>query len=211
VQMYMVQREAGRLDAVRPLITGYESPTERWAPGLLALYTELGLVAPTRQLLQWLLERYTETDPDSGDWPIRLVFMVEAATWLEDKPTARRLRPLMAEYAGLNLLGGSFIAVFGSADRYLGRLDSLLDTGSPEDRFAAAFDLDVRTEAPLHQAETLAAHAAHLQRTGKDMAKARQLTEQALSIAEPRGLRRIAGMLAAHGGEGHRAQGRSDS
>ena len=211
VQMYMVQREAGRLDAVRPLITGYESPTERWAPGLLALYTELGLVAPTRQLLQWLLERYTETDPDSGDWPIRLVFMVEAATRLEDGPTARRLRPLMADYAGLNLLGGSFIAVFGSADRYLGRLDSLLGTGSPEDRFAAAFDLDVRTEAPLHQAETLAAHAAHLQRTGKDTAKARQLTEQALSIAEPRGLRRITGMLAAHGGEGHRAQGRSDS
>ena len=207
----MVQREAGRLAAVRPLITGDESPTERWAPGLLALYTELGLLTPARQLLQWLLERYTETDRDSGDWPIRLVFMVEAATWLEDKPAARRLRPLMAEYAGLNLLGGSFIAVFGSADRYLGRLDSLLDTGSPEDRFAAAFDLDVRTEASLHQAETLAAHAAQLQRIGKDAAKARQLTEQALSIAEPRGLRRIVDMLAAHDGEGHRVHGRSDN
>jgi len=211
VQMYMVQREAGGLDAVRPLITGEESPTQQWAPGLLALYTELGLVTPARQLLHWLLERYTETDPDSGDWPIRLAFMVEAATWLEDEPAARRLRPLMAEYAGLNLLGGSFIAVFGSANRYLGRLDSLLGTGSPEDRFAAAFELDVRTEAPLHQAETLAAHAAHLRRIGKDTARARQLTEQALSIAKPRGLRRITGMLAAHGGEGHRVHGRFDS
>jgi len=76
---------------------------------------------------------------------------------------------------------------------------------------SAAFDLDVRTEAPLHQVETLAAYAAHLQRIGKDTAKARQLTEQALSIAEPRGLRRITGMLAAHGGDGSRAHGRSDS
>jgi DNA-binding CsgD family transcriptional regulator len=207
--MYMVQREAGSLDAVRPLITGDESPTQQWAPGLLALYTELGLAQPAQRLLHWLLERYTDNDPVSGDWPVRLAFMVEAATRLEDEPTARRLRPLMAEYAGLNLVGGVFIAVFGSADRYLGRLDSLLGTGSPAEEFEAALDLDVRTEAPLHQAETLAAHAAHLRRTGKDLARAQQLTEQALSIAEPRGLRRIVGMLASHGEE-RRARARPD-
>ena len=79
VQMYLVQREAGRLEAVRPLITGEESPAQRWAPGLLALYTELGLEQPARRLLRWLLERYTDHDRDSGDWPIRLVFMAEAA------------------------------------------------------------------------------------------------------------------------------------
>jgi DNA-binding NarL/FixJ family response regulator len=107
------------------------------------------------------------------------------------------------------LVGGVFIAVFGSADRYLGRLDSLLGTGSPAEEFEAALDLDVRTEAPLHQAETLAAHAAHLRRTGKDLARAQQLTEQALSIAEPRGLRRIVGMLASHGEE-RRARARPD-
>ena len=210
VQMYMVQREGGSLDAVRPLITGDESPTQRWAPGLLALYTELRLASPAQRLLQWLLERQTDNDLNSGDWPIRLVFMVEAATWLEDTSAARRLRPLMAEYTGLNLIGGPFTAVFGSADRYLGRLDSLLGAGSPEDRFAAAADLDVRTEAPLHQAETLATHALHLRHLGKDLGRARQLTEQALSIAEPRGLRRITGMLTAHGDGGNRAQGHPD-
>jgi DNA-binding CsgD family transcriptional regulator len=210
VQMYMLQREAGALGAVRPLITGEESPTQRWAPGLLALYTELRLVSPAQRLLRWLLERHTDNDTDSGDWPIRLVFMVEAATWLADELAARRLRPLMSEYTGLNLLGGPFTAVFGSADRYLGRLDSLLGTGSPEDRFAAAADLDVRTEAPLHQAETLAAHAAHLRHLGKDGARARELTEQALAITGPRGLRRIAGMLAPQSGEGHRAPARAD-
>ena len=196
--MYLVQREAGRLDTVRPLITGEESPAQRWAPGLLALYTELELAQPAHRMLGWLLDRYNDRDRDSGDWPIRLVFLVEAATRLEDMPVARRLRPLMAEYAGLNLIGGHFVAVFGSADRYLGQLDSLLGDGSPEDLFEAAFDLDVRTRAPLHQAETLAAHAAYLRRAGKDMARAQQLAEQALSIAKPCGLRRIIGMLASH-------------
>jgi DNA-binding CsgD family transcriptional regulator len=208
--MYLVRREAGRLEWVRPLITGEESPAERWAPGLLALYTELGMEQSARRLLWWLLDRYDDHDRDSGDWPIRLVFMVEAATGLEDLPAARRLRPLMADYAGLNLLAGHFAAVFGSADRYLGRLDSLLGAGSPADRFEAALDLDRRTEAPLHQAETLAAHAAHLRQTTKNPARAQQLTEQALSIAEPRGLRRITGLLASGGRQQGRALARPD-
>ena len=208
VQMYLVQREAGRLEAVRPLITGEESPAQRWAPGLLALYTELGLEQPAQRLLRWLLERYTDRDRDSGDWPIRLVFMTEAAIRLEDMPAARRLRPLIAEYAALNLVGGHFVAVFGSAERYLGQLESLLGDGSPEDRFKAAYALDVRTRAPLHQAETLAAHAAHLRRAGTDMARAQQLADQALSIAQPRGLRRITGMLARHDRRERHAQAR---
>jgi DNA-binding CsgD family transcriptional regulator len=210
VQMYLVRREAGHLQQVRPLITGEESPDQQWAPGLLALYTELGLEQPAQRLLRWLLERYDDHDRDSGDWPIRLVFMVEAATWLEDIEAARRLRPLMAEYTGLNLLAGQFAAVFGSTDRYLGRLDSLLSNGSPQDRFEAALDLDVRTEALLHQAETLAAHAVHLRRTGKDLARAQQLTEQASSIAEPRELRRVTGMLTSHGSQQGRAPARPD-
>ena len=210
VQMYMVQREAGCLEAVRPMVTGEESPTQKWAPGLLALYTELGLAPSAQRLLRWLLDRTTGNDPDSSDWPARLAFMIEAAMWLEDEAAARRLRPLAAEYAGLNLLGGSFSAVFGSADRYLGRIDSLLGTGSPEDHFTAALDLDVRTQALLHQAETLAAHAAHLRRIGKDVARARQLSDQAFSIAEPRGLRRILGLLAPKTGDGHRSNARSD-
>jgi DNA-binding CsgD family transcriptional regulator len=208
VQMYLVRREAGRLEAVRPLITGEESPEQRWAPGLLALYTELGMAQPAHRLLRWLLERYTDRDRDSGDWPIRLVFMTEAAVRLEDMAAARRLRPLMAEYAALNLVGGHFVAVFGSADRYLGQLESLLGDGSPEDRFNAAFALDTRTRALLHQAETLAAHAAYLRRAGKDLPRAQQLAEQALSIARPCGLRRVTGMLARHDAEERNAQGR---
>ena len=57
VQMYMVRREIGVLDQVRPLITGDENPRDHWTPGLLALYTELGMSEPASRLLHWMLDR----------------------------------------------------------------------------------------------------------------------------------------------------------
>jgi hypothetical protein len=57
VQTYMVRRETGALEQIRPLITGQERPTEHRAPGLLALYTELQLDQATARLLRWLLDQ----------------------------------------------------------------------------------------------------------------------------------------------------------
>ena len=42
----MVRRETVALDQVRGLVTGEGEPGGHWAPGLLALYTELVGVAP---------------------------------------------------------------------------------------------------------------------------------------------------------------------
>ena len=197
LQMFMVQREAGALQQVRPLLTGLESPAERWAPGLLALYTELRMDEPARRILRWLMERESEIDLNSADWPARLAFMIEAACALEDVDAARRLRPYVEEFAGLNLLTAAFSAVFGSADRYAARLDSLLGSGSPPDLFDAALALDIKSRASLHQAETLAQHAAHLRRTTTDPARAEDLTERARAIAEPLNLRRVLDILPA--------------
>ena len=57
VQTYMVRRETGGLEQVRRLVTGDELPTDHWAPGLLALYTELGMTAAASRLLGWLLDQ----------------------------------------------------------------------------------------------------------------------------------------------------------
>ena len=138
VRAYMIRREAGQLDQIRPLITGSELPTNHWAPGLLALYTELGLTQPTRRLLHWLLDDQLPRYSQSGDWPATLAFLTEAALSLNDQATAQRLRPMLAEYAGLNLLTGPFVALLGSADHYLGAADSLLGRGTPEEWFASA-------------------------------------------------------------------------
>lgn len=191
VQGYMLRRETGRLDRVRDAITGDESPSERWAPGLLALYTELGLEAPTRRLLDWLLEHTTPGAADSSDWPARLVFMSEAALRLGDAEVALRLHGWLSDYAGLNLMAGIFLAPFGPADCYLGELESLCGTGAPLERFDRALDLAERTDAPLHVARTLAATAAHLRRVDPGSREATEYAERARAIAEPAGLVRV--------------------
>ena len=56
LQMYMVRRETGALEAVRPLVDVARQAQATWEPGLLALYTELGLTGPAQSLLRRLLE-----------------------------------------------------------------------------------------------------------------------------------------------------------
>ena len=67
LQSYMVRREAGRLESVRPLISGDESPTDRWAPGLLAIYTELQLRDPGAPYADWLLDHSGPESVNSND------------------------------------------------------------------------------------------------------------------------------------------------
>ena len=61
LQMYMVQRETGALEQVRPLLSAISQASGTWEPGLLALYTELGLTQEARDLLWQLLDRIDET------------------------------------------------------------------------------------------------------------------------------------------------------
>ncbi|MGR0221310.1 ATP-binding protein [Agromyces sp. ZXT2-6] len=191
VQGFMLRRETGRLERVRPLITGDESPADRWPTGLLALYTELGLEAPTRRLLDWHLDHVTPEDSDSSDWPARLVFMTEAALRLGDAEVARRLHRWLSDYAGLNLMSGIFLAPFGPADCYLGELESLTGTGAPLERFERALELAERTDAPLHVARTSSAMAVHLRRVDPGSREAKACAERARSIAEPAGMVRV--------------------
>lgn len=191
LQNYMVRREAGALERVRHFVTGAESPDERWAPGLLALYTELGLEGPTRRMLDWLLEHTAPNPSDSSDWPARLAFMTEAALWLGDTSVAEDLHPWLEEYSGLNLMSGIFVAPFGPADCYLGEVESLADMGAPLEQFDRALDLAERTDAPLHVARTLSATAAHLRRVDPGSREATEYAERARAIAEPAGLVRV--------------------
>src|SRR4051812_40369478 len=89
VETYMVRREAGRLEEGRALITGAERAEELWAPGLLALYTELRLTEPTARLVHWLLDDRLDRYENSSPWPTTLAFLTEASLFLGDDRTAR--------------------------------------------------------------------------------------------------------------------------
>ncbi|OMQ15473.1 hypothetical protein A7K94_0209175 [Modestobacter sp. VKM Ac-2676] len=195
VQSYMVRRESGAVEQVRALITGDERPEDHWAPGLLALYTELGMEGPAARLLGWLLDGRLTRHQDSAQWPCVLVYSVEAALFLEDASAARALRPMVAEYAGTNLVAGQFVAVFGSADRYLGALDSLLGRSGADHLLAAALEMDTRMGSPLHESHTLAAQVAHGRRTGADPRALVEVAGRARALAEPLGLRRVLRLL----------------
>jgi len=202
LQTYMVRRETGQLDQVRGLISGTEDVTGYWAPGLLALYCELGLRDPAARVLGFLLDRDLPRHQMSATWPIVLSFLADAAIWLSDPVSARRLLPLALPYAGLNLMGGEFLALVGSADRQIGALESLLGRPTADDRFAAALEMDSRMGSPLHLAATQTAIVAHLHRTGRDATRAAEIAGQARALCGRYGLARVGRMLEAIEGAG---------
>ncbi len=182
LQIYMIRRETGALEQVRPLLGAIRQSPGTWEPGLLALYTELGLAQDASDLLWQLLDRIDVTaawQSPWAQWTAVLVFLVEAALALGDVPAARRLRPLLAPYSGQQLIAGQFVAVFGPADAYLAALDSLLGDRDSADRlFAAAMAQATGFGALIHRAATLTAWAAHLRAgAGADAGAAARVTE----------------------------------
>ncbi len=191
VQQFMLRRVTGGLEQVRPLVTGDEAFADHWLPGLLALYTELEMWAPAARLLSHLGERI-EDHRAGALWGGVLAYMTEAAVKLDDAPTARLLRPLLAEYADANLMAGQFVGVFGSAARRLAELDSVLGAPSADGHFEQALAMDRRMGAVTHQAETLAAWSRHRARgAGADGPSATALADEAGALARRIGHRGV--------------------
>jgi DNA-binding CsgD family transcriptional regulator len=130
----------------------------------------------------------------SPRWPATLAYLAEAAAALRDAEAAMRILPMLDEYAGMNIVMGPLVAVFGAADRYRAQLHAICGTGSPGRLFADALALDRRTESPLHEAETLAAWGAHA-RTCGNVDHALTLEAAAAGVAKPRNLVRVLGRL----------------
>ena len=190
VQMFMIHRETGRLDVARRHLTGRETFAGRWVAGLLALYTELGVTEGIRRTLRHLLDTNLAGRTTDAQWPIELAFLAEGALALGDRDAAAALRPFLAAYAGTNLVGGQFVAVFGSADRYLAQVAALLgEADAAERHFGTALAMDRRMGSVVHTADTLAAHARAVQAT--DPARARALATEARALAEPIGQVRV--------------------
>ncbi len=193
VQQFMLRRVTGGLEQVRGMVDGTEALDHHWLPGLLALYTALEMRAPAARVLTHLCDRVDDYRPVAAQWGGVLAFMTEAAVQLDDAQAAALLRPLVAEYAGTNLIAGQFVAVFGSADRYLGQLDSLLGAPSADVHFERALAMDRRMGAVTHQVETLAAWSRHITRRAGTAGEpsAAGLADEARALARRIGHRRV--------------------
>jgi DNA-binding CsgD family transcriptional regulator len=195
VQMFMIRRETGALTTFRRYLDGSETFKSRWVPGLLALYTELAVEPGIRRALQHLLDRDLVAHADEAQWPMELVFMVEGALALQDAEAVRSLRPLLTRYTEMNLVSGTLIATFGSADRYLGRVAAFLgDHAAAERHFAVAHAMDQGMRSVVHLSETLAHHAVFAASVGQSD-RARLLAQEARDLADPIGQRRVLRLL----------------
>jgi len=183
VQQFMLRRATGGLGGVRGLVTGQEDPAQHWLPGLLALYVALDMPAPATRALATLCDQLDDLRAGTAQWAGVLAWAAEAAVALGDTAAAARLRPLLAEHAGTNLVAGQFVAVFGSADRPLAQLDSLLGLGSADLHFERALEMDRRMGAVAHQAETLLAWSRHAASTGASGRSTGALAAEAQALA----------------------------
>ena len=191
VQMFLTSRQVGELDRLRAYVDGNESFNGRWIPGLLALYTELEIEPGIRRSLRQLLNRDLPAQTADAQWPMVLVFMVEGALAVGDTEALETLRPFLTAFEGMNVVAGQFVAPFGSADRYLGRIAALDgDVQTAERHFTVAAEMDRRMGAITHLAETLAYHALSVAGFG-DGERAAALAQEARSLAEPIGQARV--------------------
>ncbi len=191
VQLFMVNRERATLQRFKALFDGHEPLAGRWVPGLLALYSELRIEPGMRRCLDHLLDRDLAGHTDQSVWPMELVFMAEAALSLRDLDALERLAPFLAGFAGLNLVAGTLIATFGSADRYLARIAALReDDAAAERHFTVALAMDRQMRSVVHTAETLAYFAQFLAARGQS-GRARGLATEAHEITTSTGQARL--------------------
>ncbi|WP_066917216.1 helix-turn-helix transcriptional regulator [Mycobacterium interjectum] len=195
VQMFMIQRETGDLKQFAEFIDGSETFAGRWVPGLLALYTELGCEAGMTRALNHLINRKLGDRTNEAQWPMELVFMVEAALELGNREALHALRPYVSRYAGKNLVAGQFVALFGSADRYLARMAALDDDNAAAERhFSAALEMDRRMGSVVHISETLGRYALFKAWRGATE-EARRLADGARVLAAQIGPRRVIALV----------------
>ncbi|CAM4243127.1 Transcriptional regulatory protein LiaR [Mycobacterium basiliense] len=191
VQMFMIRRETGDLKRFAGFVDGSEKFAGRWVPGLLALYTELKCERGMTRALNHLLNRNLGDRTTEAQWPMELAFMLEAAFELDNREAIHVLRPYIARYAGRNLLAGQFVAVFGSADRYLARIAALKgDHDSAERHFGEALEMDRRMGSVVHVTETMIRQALFAESRGRTQ-QARQLADEVRRIAGPMGQSRV--------------------
>jgi DNA-binding CsgD family transcriptional regulator/tetratricopeptide (TPR) repeat protein len=144
IQMFGVRREQGRLAELAPLVRvlSAERAGDVWRPGFVALLAELGMADEARREL-------AELRADGFDklrqslWLASLAYLADACALIGDAETAELVYPALLPSAGTMVMVGHGVAIYGSADRYLGMLARVLgDRAAAATHFAEAVRAD---------------------------------------------------------------------
>jgi len=152
LQMFVIRREQGRLDEMRPVLRAMSQLADRagvWGPGLAVTYAELGMVDQARVVFDRLAGDGFESVPRDAMWPASLAFLADTCLALGDAQRALPLYECLAAHGGLNLVVG-FTTCLGPADRLRGGLAALLGRdGEADAHFEAALALAGRSGSPV--------------------------------------------------------------
>jgi hypothetical protein len=196
VQMFGIRREQGRLGQIAPALRALVTlggGGRMWAPGLAALYAELGLAEEARDALEPLLttERVlVEVDSRRG---LSLSYLADAVTALGDRERAAVLYREFLPYAAL-CIATFTTACYGPASRYLGMLATTMGRfDDAEAHFEDALVRCDRLESPTWAAHTQYQFARMLvtRRRGDDAARAELLARAALETTARIGMRAL--------------------
>ena len=140
-QMFVLNRDLGRLRALEPIVRQLTTVrgSRTWAPGLIVMCAELGLVGEARDLLDELARDGFAGVPKDDMFTASLVFTAEACCKLGDAERARTLYALLLPYAdqtvnhpraaclgGTALYLGMLARTFGDADNARKHFDAAL-------------------------------------------------------------------------------------
>ncbi len=188
---FILRRETGGLEFTRRLLESGQVPGHLWAPGLVALYWEVGMAEPARTVLRRTLDEDLPGLRTSVTWPSSLALLSEVAVGLRDSVASEILLAEAESFSGLNLMAAEFLAPFGSADRLRAGLLSVLGRPGVEDLYAAALAMDTLMGSPLHVATTRAEWARWLQRSHAPSQRVQEQTAPARELAHRHGLMRV--------------------
>lgn len=192
IQMFGIRREQGRLAELAPVLRVLAADDQggAWRPGLVAVLAELGMDDEARRELR----RITDGGLDAlrpSLWLASLVYLADACFTLGEADVAAFVYPELERYRGDNVLIGHLVSCYGSADRYLGMLASVLgDWETAEEHFESALALNRALRARTWVAHTAASFARMLlaRRRAGDLERASELLGEAIGLADSIGL-----------------------
>ena len=129
-QMFLLNRELGRLRAMAPLMRQVieDGRANLWAPGLMIMCCEVDLLDQARAVFEDLAANGFADLPRDDMWLVSVVYCAEACVRLRDVDRATQLHSLLLPYADQAANHPSAVC-FGSVATFLGMLAHVIGEG----------------------------------------------------------------------------------
>ncbi|HEY5624903.1 MAG TPA: adenylate/guanylate cyclase domain-containing protein, partial [Dehalococcoidia bacterium] len=194
VMNFAIRREQGRTEELEPALKGFVEmypAVPAWRTALGYYLAERGLIEEAQVEFEPLAKDDFAIFPRDGNWPIAMALLAETAAVIGDKERAEYLYEQMLPVGNRCIVVGAAVDCYGATHRLLGRLAMAMERWEDAERhFEDAIEMNVRMGSGRHLGWTYYQYADMLLRRAGDGDRERALSllQQALDVAEPRGL-----------------------